>query len=79
MRGKRTRINQLDVAEAVSDKAKAANSTAELWGLFMTEEILDKIVTYTNQKINETILKRKYTEKFLRKRSHIRHLDKDKE
>ena len=75
-RGRRTPENQLDVGEGISDQAKAAESTADLWSLFFTDEILDLIVTYTNQKIDEDIVAYNYTQESLKKHCHIRHVDK---
>ncbi len=51
-RGKRAPENQLNEREEVSAKAKDAKSTEDLWGLFMTDQILDSIVKYTNEKIH---------------------------
>jgi hypothetical protein len=38
--------------------------------------MLDKIVTYSNMKISETIEKSGYTAEHLQKNPYIRHLDK---
>lgn len=42
----------------------------------MTDTILDKIVLYTNQKIDEDIEKANYSKEYLEKQTHIRHTDK---
>jgi hypothetical protein len=54
----------------------AAESTADLWGLFINDAILDKIVLHSNQKIDEDILRANYSQEFLQKHAHIRHTDK---
>jgi hypothetical protein len=74
--GRRAPENQLDVGESISNEAKAAETTGDLWSLFITEEMLDLIVLYTNQKIDEDIQTNDYTEEQIRKHSHIRHVDK---
>jgi hypothetical protein len=65
----------LDVGEGISDKAKEAETTGDIWGLFMTKEILERVVLYTNQKISEDIVKNAYTEEYIRSHSHIKHID----
>jgi hypothetical protein len=62
--------------EAISEEAKAAVTTGDLWSLFFKEEMLDKIVNYTNDKICETIEKNGYTTEHLNKNTYIKHVDK---
>jgi hypothetical protein len=63
-------------SEELSDAAKAATTTEDIWSLFITDDILDEIVMYTNQKIDEDILKAKYSKDYLEKNNHITHIDK---
>jgi hypothetical protein len=63
-------------AEELSDKAKAAKTTEDIWSLFFTDAILDTIVQCTNQKIDEDILRANYSREDLLKQTYIRHLDK---
>ncbi len=61
--------------EELSPKAKAAKKIVDLWSLFITPEMMAKIVRYTNDKIQETMYKRKYTQEDLKKKPHIRYVD----
>ena len=60
----------------ISEEAKAAVTEGDLWSLFFTEEILDEIVTWTNQKIDDRILKKEYSAATLKKSPHICATDK---
>jgi hypothetical protein len=62
--------------EKLSDNALAAKTTAELWGLFFTDNMLDKLVMYTNDKIQETLDKKQYTPAQRRKNTHLKTVDK---
>jgi len=61
--------------EGLSPRAKAAQKISELWGLFFTPEMTAKIVQYTNDKIQETMNKKKWTREQLRKKPHIKFVD----
>ena len=58
-------------AAGISDDAKAAVTEEDLWSLFFTKEILQEIVTWTNQKIEEQILKKNYSADTLKKSPYI--------
>jgi hypothetical protein len=62
--------------EEISAEAKAAETKGDLWSLFFRDAMLDKIVRYTNEKINETMEKQVYNEECLRKQTHFKLLDK---
>jgi len=61
---------------SLSEEAKAARTYTELWNLFFTESMLDKLVEYTNQKIDDNFVKNNYTRDRLNKSPHLRHTDK---
>jgi hypothetical protein len=62
--------------EEISEEAKAAKTSGDLWSLFFTEDMLDKIVQFTNDKISETIEKSRYSTEHLSKNTYIQHIDK---
>lgn len=62
--------------EKISPEAEAAETTADFWGLFFPDTILDKIVHYSNEKIAEDMAKKNYTEDQLSKKPHLKPLDK---
>jgi hypothetical protein len=64
--------------QKISDEAARAVTEGDLWSLFITEEILDKIVDATNEKIEEDFIKKAYTTEYLQKAPHIKHTDKVK-
>ena len=57
---------------ALSEEAKAAESLVELQQLFFTEEMLELLVRYTNEKIAEDIQQNQYTEDRLKKAPHLK-------
>ena len=57
---------------ALSEEAKAAESPVELQQLFFTEEMLELLVRYTNEKIAEDIHQNQYTEDRLKKAPHLK-------
>jgi hypothetical protein len=61
--------------ESLSARAKGAKSIADLWGLFFTPTMLDKIVLYTNHKIQEDLERKQYTPAQCRKRPHLKSID----
>lgn len=62
--------------EQISDEAKKAETTGDLWSLFFREATLDKIVRYTNDKIRETLEKNVYNLEDLRKQTYMKLLDR---
>ncbi len=56
---------------ALSEAAKAAVTEEDLWSLFFSQQILDEIVTWTNQKIEARILQKNYSAETLKKSPHI--------
>ncbi len=56
---------------ALSEEAKAAVTEEDLWSLFFSQQILDEIVTWTNQKIEARILEKNYTAETLKKSPHM--------
>jgi hypothetical protein len=62
--------------EELSDEAKEAKTTEDLWSLFFTDTILDKIVQYTNEKIDEDVQKKQLTAEQLRRFPHMQQIDK---
>ena len=61
--------------EGLSPRAKAAVKLVDLWSLFFTPEITAKIVRYTNDKIQETLDKRRWTKEDLKKKPHVKFVD----
>ena len=59
---------------ALSEEARAAASPVELWQLFFTEEMLELLVRYTNERIAEDIQENRfrYTEENLKKAPHLK-------
>jgi hypothetical protein len=66
----------MNKAEGLSAKALAANSVGDLWGLFITDEILDKVVEYTNVKIGESLERAQYSEEYIAKNTYMKPVDK---
>jgi hypothetical protein len=62
--------------QKLSDEAQAADTTESLWSLYFTDEILDKIVRYTNESIQAEIETMQYTANRMYKSPYIRDLDK---
>jgi hypothetical protein len=62
--------------EKISTEAEAAETVDQLWSLFITEEMLDKMVLYTNQSIAEEVENLQYSTERLRKSPYIRPIDK---
>jgi len=60
----------------ISEEAKAAVTEGDLWSLYFTDEIIDEIVTWTNQKIEYKIAKKNYSEDTLKKAPYISTTDK---
>ena len=60
----------------LSDQAKVAETTAELWQLFITEEMLDLMVQYTNEKIQEDLQQANHPIERLKNSTYIRTTDK---
>lgn len=56
-------------------EAKAATTYTELWRLFFTDEMLNLLVQYTNQKISDELEAKGYTAERLQKATHIRLTD----
>ncbi len=56
---------------ALSEAAKAAVTEEDLWSLFFSQQILEEIVTWTNQKIEARILEKNYSAETLKKSPHI--------
>jgi hypothetical protein len=76
---KRSRIspeNVMTKPAGLSEEAKAAVTEGDLWSLFFTEEILDEIVTWTNQKIEDRCRQKNYSVATLKKSPHICLTDK---
>jgi hypothetical protein len=63
-------------AEGLSARALAADSILDLWGLFVTDEILDKIVQYTNEKIREDLERNQYSWEYIVKNPYMKPIDK---
>jgi hypothetical protein len=61
--------------EELSDKAKAAKTPAELWDLFFTPSMQDKLVRYTNDKIQKTIVRMKEEDKDFRTLTYVKLVD----
>jgi hypothetical protein len=61
--------------QELSSRAKAASKLADLWGLFITPDMTAKMVRYTNDKIRETLLKKKYSKADLLKKPHVKLVD----
>ncbi len=70
------RFPSLPKGEELSNEAKAADTTGDLWSLFFKEATLDKIVLYTNDKIRETMEKNMYNAQDLAKQTYIKFIDK---
>jgi hypothetical protein len=62
--------------ERLSSEAAAATTEDRLWGLFFSEEIVDKMVHYTNDSIQEDIDQQRYTLERLRVSPYIKFVDK---
>jgi uncharacterized MAPEG superfamily protein len=61
--------------QGLSDKSKAAKTNGDLFELCFTAEMITKICTYTNVKIQEDLAEKAYTKEELRKKSHIKPVD----
>ena len=68
--------NLMTKARKLSQEAEAAGKPLELWQLFWTDEMLDVIVTHTNEKIAEELAERNLTREQLQKSPHLKPLDK---
>jgi hypothetical protein len=62
--------------EKLSAEAASATTEDQLWGLFFSDKILDKIVHYTNDSIQEDIDQQRYTQERLRLSPYIKFVDK---
>ena len=62
--------------QRLSEPAREARTAAELWLLFITEEMLDLVVKYTNEKIQEGLEKACYSQQRIRKSPYLRATDK---
>jgi hypothetical protein len=62
--------------EGLSAEAAAASTEDELWGLFMTDEILDNIVRYTNDSIQEDMEQLQYSAERMNQSPYIKPIDK---
>jgi hypothetical protein len=62
--------------EKISAQAEAAETVDELWSLFFTDEMLEKIVIYTNESIAEEVDNLQYSAERMRKSPYIRSIDK---
>jgi hypothetical protein len=62
--------------EKISAEAAAADTVDKLWSLFFTEEMLDKIVQYTNESIVEEVDQLQYSAERMAKSPYIRATDK---
>jgi hypothetical protein len=51
-------INIFSKVQSLSEEAKAAKRPVDLWKLLITDEIVDLIVKYTNDKISEELQKK---------------------
>lgn len=70
--------NIMSKPRKLSEEAAAASSPLELWELYWTDEMLDIIVTHTNEKIAEELLEKDLTEEQLQKSPYLRLVDKVK-
>lgn len=70
--------NLMTKVRKLSAEAEAAGKPLELWQLFWTDEMLDVIVTHTNEKIAEVVAEKNLTREQLHKSSYIRPVDKVK-
>jgi hypothetical protein len=68
--------NIMTKAERISDEAAAAITEGDLWSLFFTEQLMDKIVDSTNQKIEEEMAELSYTRERMVKSPYICQTDK---
>jgi hypothetical protein len=62
--------------EKLSPTAAVASTEDELWGLFFTDEMLNKIVQYTNDSITEDIENLRYTAERMKLSPYIKLVDK---
>lgn len=60
----------------MSEEAKKAKSAVELWGLFITDKIVDLIVAYTNDKIEEDLVKQNYSRERISSSPYLKKTDK---
>jgi hypothetical protein len=72
---KQSSVDIMTKEQELSPQAKAALKLVDLWGLFFTPEMTAKLVRYTNDKIRETLLKKKYTRVDLLKKPHVKSVD----
>jgi hypothetical protein len=63
-------------AEGLSAEALAADSVMDLWSLFITDEILDQVVQYTNVKIGEDLERNQYPREYIAKNPYMKPVDK---
>jgi hypothetical protein len=68
-------VDILNTGEELSRQAKAAKTLAELWDLFFTPSMQEKMVRYTNDKIQETIVKKKEAKADFRKLPYVKLVD----
>jgi hypothetical protein len=61
--------------EKISAEAAAADTVDKLWSLFMTDQMLEKIVQYTNDSIAEEVEQLQYSTERMRKSPYIRPVD----
>ena len=62
--------------QRLSEPAREARTAAELWLLFITEEMLDLVVKYTNEKIQEDLQQANHPVERLKNSTYIRTTDK---
>lgn len=65
----------LKKGEELSKEAKAAKTLSELWSLFFTPSMQEKLVRYTNDKIQKTIAQMKGQQKDLRQLPYVKLVD----
>jgi hypothetical protein len=73
---KRGPENIMTKPEKISDEAADALTEGDLWSLFFTEPLMDKIVEATNQKIGEEMTEQGYSRERMAKSPYICETDK---
>lgn len=68
----------LNLGRRLSEQAQNAETTADLWGCFVTDELLEVILLHTNEKIRESEDKQEgheYSSERLKKSPHLKETD----
>jgi hypothetical protein len=61
--------------QKLSQEAQNSKKTSDLWGCFVTNEIMEIILLHTNEKILENHQQRNYSRVRLRKSPHLQETD----